>query len=332
MRPIRAAVAAAFLACFPVAASAAGGERAVAVTASRIVNFRLGSAETRFGALEFVGGLALSSKDKDFGGLSGVRVTADRSAFLAVSDEGQWFAGKLQRDGGGALSGVHDVLAGPLGPERGKLPPAKREIDCEAIAIAGDTAFLAYERNHRIERVPLAGDRPAGRTQPHFVKAKRLGLAFNKGMEALAVFPAGSPDAGSLLAIAEESLDGQGNSRAFVVSAAGVKEFSIARSDDFSPTDADFLPGGDLLLLERHFSLKRGPLMRIRRIGASELAAGSLAQGMVLLEADATYRIDNMEGLAVSKSPDGAVFVDILSDDNFSALQSTLLLEFRLSE
>jgi hypothetical protein len=304
--------------------------RTIEIAASRIVNFRLGSAQTDFGALEFVGGLQLSAGDKDFGGLSGLRLLDDRSAFVAVSDEGFWFAGRLLRDGGGALAGVEAVSAGPLGPPRGKLPAPKREIDCEGIAVAGPFAYLSYERNHRIERVALVAGRPSGRPQPIVARGRISGLANNQGLEALAAFPPGSARAGSLIAIAEESLDAAGNSRAFIVSGGGISEFSVLRSDDFSPTDADFLPGGDLLLLERHFSLKRGPLMRIRRIAAADLAPGRIATGETLLVADATYRIDNMEGIAVSEGADGSVHVALVSDDNFSPLQSTLLLEFRL--
>src|SRR5690606_12824969 len=47
--------------------------RPVEITTSPISHFRLGSDETRFGALEFVGGLELRSPDPEFGQLSALR-------------------------------------------------------------------------------------------------------------------------------------------------------------------------------------------------------------------------------------------------------------------
>jgi hypothetical protein len=41
--------------------------------------------------------------------------------------------------------------------------------------------------------------------------------------------------------------------------------------------------------------------------------------------------IDNFEGLAVVRDPSGGVLVYLLSDDNYSPLQRTLLLRFRLA-
>jgi hypothetical protein len=49
----------------------------------------------------------------------------------------------------------------------------------------------------------------------------------------------------------------------------------------------------------------------------------------VLIEADLGHEIDNMEGLAVHQEG-GRTFVTVISDDNFSPGQRTLLLEFEL--
>ena len=44
------------------------------------------------------------------------------------------------------------------------------------------------------------------------------------------------------------------------------------------------------------------------------------------------YQIDNMEGLSVHRAADGALVLTLISDDNFSMLQRTLLLQFTLAE
>ncbi len=50
----------------------------------------------------------------------------------------------------------------------------------------------------------------------------------------------------------------------------------------------------------------------------------------MLFEADWTNALDNMEGLAVHRGPQGETLLTIVSDDNYSILQRTLLLEFEL--
>ena len=69
---------------------------------SRIIeNFRIGSGETRFGPLEFNGGLELTSANRDFGSLSGLRFTEPGSSLLAVSDNGFWISATIGRDAAG---------------------------------------------------------------------------------------------------------------------------------------------------------------------------------------------------------------------------------------
>ena len=105
----------------------------------------------------------------------------------------------------------------------------------------------------------------------------------------------------------------------------------VAHRDDFAVTDACFLPDGDLLILERRFRWTRGIAMRLRRIPAAALLPGHVADGEILLEADGGYDIDNMEGLAVDRAPDGGTILTLISDDNRSWFQRTVLLRFRLA-
>ena len=44
------------------------------------------------------------------------------------------------------------------------------------------------------------------------------------------------------------------------------------------------------------------------------------------------HQIDNMEGLSVHRAADGALVLTLISDDNFSPLQRTLLLQFTLAD
>jgi hypothetical protein len=57
-----------------------------------------------------------------------------------------------------------------------------------------------------------------------------------------------------------------------------------------------------------------------------------VVDGPVLFDVDLGYEIDNMEGLSVHRSAGGETVLTLISDDNFSAVQRTLLLQFTLAE
>jgi len=90
------------------------------------------------------------------------------------------------------------------------------------------------------------------------------------------------------------------------------------------------LPNGDLLLLERKFSLLDGVGVRIRRIAQAAITPGATVDGPSIFDADLGQEIDNFEGLDVHVTADGETVLTMVSDDNFSMLQRTLLLQFTL--
>ena len=93
------------------------------------------------------------------------------------------------------------------------------------------------------------------RGQPIPVPAEFKTLSNNKSIECLAAAPKGSPLAGTLIAVAEHSLDDAGNHRAFLLAGKDFRAFSVKRSGDFDISDCTILPPNDLLLLERSYSL-----------------------------------------------------------------------------
>ena len=72
--------------------------------------------------------------------------------------------------------------------------------------------------------------------------------------------------------------------------------------------------------------------IRIRRIALSALAPGAVADGSTIFEADLGNEIDNMEGIDAHLTPEGDTVLTMVSDDNFSMLQRTLLRQFTLVE
>jgi hypothetical protein len=288
-------------------------------------------ARVRFGALTFRGGLELTSSYREFGGISAIRVAADGARFIAVTDKGRWLRGRITYDGT-RPSGIADAEMAPVLGADGKPLAARGWYDTESIAQDGGTVWVGIERVNRIVRFDIGRHGLLAHGQPITVPAGIARLPHNKGLECLDFVPRRLPLGGTLLAISERGLDRDGNIQGFLIGGSSAGEFSVKRIGDFDVSDCAVTPKGDLLVLERSFSRLRGVGMRIRRIPLAEVKPGVTIDGPALFEADMSYQIDNMEGLSVHRAADGALVLTLISDDNFSMIQRTLLLQFTLAE
>ncbi|MBI1203929.1 MAG: twin-arginine translocation pathway signal [Rhodopseudomonas sp.] len=308
----------------------------IAVQATPIVAFdNRDPTRIRFGALEFSGGLALTSDTRAFGGLSALHIEPDGSHLLAVSDKGSWLRGRIVYRDGKPERLADAEMAPILGPD-GKTLASRGWYDTESLTQTGGQFYIGIERVNRIVRLDYRRDGFRARGRPIPVPDDFKTFSYNKSLECLAAPPKGSPLAGHLIAVAEHSLDKNGNHRAYVLAGSSgdskVVRFSVKRSDDFDVSDCTILPPGDLLLLERSFSFVRGVGMRIRRVPLASIKEGALVDGRILISADLAYQIDNMEGIAVHRTARGETMITLISDDNFSAIQRNLLLQFKLVE
>ncbi len=305
---------------------------AIEVAAQPLAAFDIRDPSRRqFGLLEFRGGLVLRSSYKNFGGLSAIRVAADGAHFIALSDRGWWFRGRIVYEGT-RPSAIADAEMAPILGADGQPLAARGWFDTESIAEDGGTLYVGIERVHQIVRFNYGKDGLLARGQPIAVPPGLRSLPPNQGLEALVFVPKGFPLADTLIAISERGLDKAGNINAFLIGGPSPGTFAVKRSASYDITDAALLPGGDLLLLERKFSWTSGLAIRMRRIALGEIKPGALVDGPILFEADLGYEIDNMEGLSVHRSAGGETVLTLISDDNFSMIQRTLLLQFVLAE
>ena len=286
----------------------------------------------RFGALEYRSGLVLTSGFPGFGGLSAWRwLDAKGERFISVSDKGSWFTGRIVYRGH-EMTGLAEVEAAPLlGPD-GRPITARGWFDSESIALDGSLVYIGLERVNQVLRFDFSKGftRSRGEVVPMPPAVKKL--PFNKGLEALVFVPKAMPLAGTLIAISERGLDAQGNLIAFLVGGPTPGQFSVRRTDNFDVSDAVLLPSGDLLILERKFSWLGGLGIRIRRIPLKSLAPGAVVEGPSIFNADLGQEVDNMEGIDAHVTAEGDTVLTMVSDDNFSMLQRTLLLQFTLME
>jgi hypothetical protein len=285
----------------------------------------------RFGALTFRGGIELTSPYPEFGGISAIRVTADGARFLAVTDKGRWLRGRIVYEGT-RPAGIADAEMAPvLGPD-GRTLAARGWYDTEAIAKDGGTVWLGIERVNRIVRIDVGRNGLLARGHAITVPPGVQRLPHNKGLECLDFVPRGLPLGGTLIGISERALDREGNILGFLLGGPSPGEFSVKRIGDFDVSDCAVTPRGELLVLERSFSRFKGVGMRIRRVPLTNVTPGAIVDGPALFEADMGYQFDNMEGLSVHRAADGPLVLTLISDDNFSMIQRTILLQFALAE
>ncbi len=287
----------------------------------------------QFEQLEWRGGIVLSSEDERFGGYSGLVLSKDGSKLVAVSDRGRWFTADVVYEDDSPVSLKNAKTARLLGPG-GRVITHNHARDAEGLTLyAGDGIrgwlLVALERRERLLLYNFG--RYGFRASPRSIALPRAlkQAKFNQELEAVGRFAAGTRLAGTVIVFSEHFLDKDGNTRGWLIGSRKAGPISLQRSADYDITDLAILPGGDVVVLERRFNAVKLAGMRIRRIAHADIKAGATLAAETLIEANQPLKnIDNMEGIAVHRSPAGELRLSIISDDNFNPLQRTLLLQF----
>jgi hypothetical protein len=305
----------------------ADAEESVEISAEPAVGFELSDpSRRRFGDLEFRGGLVLTSTYPSFGGFSALLIQKDGSHFIALSDRGLWLRGRIVYEGDRPAAIADTVMAKVLNAD-GK--PYTR-LDTEALTENEGKLSVGVERLNQILRYEYGKKGFLAPGKPIAIPPGIKDLPFNEGLEALVFIPEGFPLGGALVAFSESDLNEAGNLKAFLIGGPSPGDFCVKRTGEYAISDAALLPDGDLLILERKYSPETGVAMRIRRLPLAAIKPGATVDGRTVVEADSRFMIDNMEALSVHRAPSGAIVVTLLSDDNFSRLQKTILLQFTL--
>ncbi len=283
--------------------------------------------QTRVGGLTYRGGLSIRSEDPRFGGLSGLLVEPDGSAFLAVTDQGNWVSAAMIHDDRGWLVGLGPARLGHLPGKKGKRLKGKRAQDAEAVTrLADGSTLVGFERDHRIWRYaatdPPFGARPKAVPSPKGLKR----LPKNHGLEAMVAL------AGEGLLVLVQNRNGQGSFPAYLRQQGRWRTLTYPALGGFEPSGAARLPDGDLVILERGFSLLGGLAARLMRLDPAQLAAGGPLAPRELGQFQPPLTLDNFEAVDSRQGPAGETLVYLLSDDNFSPWQRTLLMQFALPD
>jgi len=255
--------------------------------------------------------LSLSSSDPEFGGMSDL-ATNGKGGLVAISDRGGWFGFQPGFDPDGKLARISDPWMTPM-LDRNAVPlSGKQSADAEGLAaLPGGGFAVSFERDHRILAFPAtdaASDPVAG---PDLSL-----LPANEGVEALAVLPTGD-----WLVLAEGGEQG-GSLPAFLGRpGAAWRSLSYPFDGEFRPTGLTIGPQGVPYVLERAFSFPAGPRARILRLTLGGEAIGT----DLVAKIQDPIPVDNAEGILWLPEPAPLGSFLVISDDNFFALQKTLI-------
>lgn len=274
--------------------------------------------EAGTGQLVFAGGVQITSGFNRLHGLSDIKFE-DAERFFAVTDEGLLVRGRVELDGAGRLIGVAGMQVRPLvDPDGAPLIP-KYLADAEGLALMPNGELLvSFERDHRVWRYDREGRWLGERVIPDFPFTE------NDGMEGIAwaagdAFWAAGEDGGLWWCEPE----------------------SCAIHDDppeQRPGDSDLRLTSLTQTVEGQrwrYELRRSynattntNVISIERREAARCFYPCILGRHIPTTFTAPATVDNFEGIAAVRRPDGGVRLYILSDDNFNPSQRTLLLAF----
>ncbi len=275
-------------------------------------------AQRRFGRLTLIGALVLKSEAPAFGGFSAIAV--GRARVTLLSDGGNWIRFGIRH------GGLVDARAGflPNGPGTGW---EKRDRDSESLAIdpASGAMWVGFEGANAIWRYAPGFARAEARVRPPGMR----GWPVNGGAETLVRLRDGR-----FLTIAERGVKRRYPRPALVFSGdptTGVRPwlFGYRPPNGYDPSDATELPNGDLLVLNRRFSLPFRFSAKLTVVPRGAIRPGRIVQGREIATLGAPALGENWEGVAITREDD-ATIVWLVSDKDEALLQRTVLAKFRL--
>lgn len=291
------------------------------VEARRVLLERSDPARIRVGALTFLGGVTLTSPDPAFGGFSSLSIRGERVTLL--SDGGNVVSFRL--DDRWHLS--EPAFANlPAGPGTGWEKP-DRDSESMAVDPASGRRWVGFENANEIWRFAPGFARPERRVAP---AAMRSWYA-NGGPETLV-----RRRDGSFLVISETAPPRSHRRRAALVFSGDPTvrphpafAFWYQPPRGYDVSDAAELPDGRVVLVNRRFEPPYRFVAKLTVLDRRDIRPGVTVRGHQIATLAPPLIHDNFEGITVTREA-GATMLWLVSDDNQTMLQRSLLLKFRL--
>jgi len=281
---------------------------------------------TRVGALVWLGGVRLTSPDPAFGGFSALHVAPDHRVTL-LSD-----GGNIVQFTPGADWRPRRIAFGdlPAGPGTGW---SKIDRDSESISVdpRDGSVVAGFENSNMLWRYTPDLRRALGAASPRAMAA----WPGNEGAESFTFLPKAGWGGGAIT-IGEQDPWPKGKGRAAIrFTGDPVRtpnrgyRFSYIPPAHFDPSDMTVLPDGRLIVLNRRFELPFTFTNKLVVIERRAIRPGAVVRGREIATLAPPLIHENFEGIAATQEG-GHTILWLVSDDNQSVLQRSLLLKFRL--
>ena len=244
---------------------------------------------------------------------------------MAVTDGGDWVKLTPAVSANGRLRDIGDAQIGRLQNLNGKLLRKKRDSDAESLIPMHDGFAVTFEQRHRLWL--YRGGTTPFRARPENIRLPEIIRAMprNGGLETLARLRDGR-----LVIIAEDFPKDVPYVKGWFFENKKWQGFRYRRHASYQPTGATTLPNGELLILERHFSLIGGFGSRLVTVAPDMISPNANVTGREVAQLEWPFITENFEGAASYRNAKGQTVIYLISDDNFLVLQNTILLKFLL--
>ena len=294
-------------------------------------DIELGDKSVQLEGFEFKAGYVLTSEDSRFGGLSGVDAISS-TRLLSVSDDGAFVWLDLDDSGTRPVS----ARMSSLRDGDGRALNGKVLVDAEGVSVIDGLTFVSFERNHRVVAYAPEVCGAMTRAVPVYSKvddANAPKTSANKGIEALGI----DPDGGLIMGL-ESRRDGK--SLISLTPQTGLSDFqpSLLSFDFKALTGVDVLKSTSgstqLYSLHRAYDPVRGVRVSVLKtpMTADRVGGWHLGTSVEIANLKPPARVDNFEAISAVELADGKVRLFLISDNNFSENQSTLLYIFESVE
>jgi hypothetical protein len=283
---------------------------------------------TRVGALTWLGGVRLTSLDAAFGGFSSLHVAPDHRITL-LSDGGNVVQFTLGADWRPRWIAFGDLPAGP-GTGWSKID---RDSESMSVDPRDGSVVAGFETSNMLWRYTPDLRHALGNVAPRAMAA----WPANEGAESFTFLPH-ERWGGGAITIGEQDPWPKGKGRAAIRFTAdpitqprrGFR-FSYVPPPHYDPSDMTVLPDGGLIVLTRRFELPFTFSSKLVVIDPRAVRPGAVVHGREIATLAPPLIHENFEGIAATQEG-GQTILWLVSDDNQSMLQRSLLLKFRLDE
>jgi hypothetical protein len=270
--------------------------------------------------LRLLNAWSLKSSYKYFGGLSSL--LPDSQGLTALSDNGTIFHFTVSANGRIERARVASLPAGCM-PKR-----IKDLMDSESLARDSVTGYIliGFEGRNAICRTDGALTKALRVVQPPAMRKWRT----LSGAEAMVTLRDGRT-----IILEEGSASGSESVSGLIFEgdptdpSAKTTAFRYRAPPGSAPTDAVELPGGRILIVNRHYHFPISFSATLTIVRKDMIKPGATVSGQIVARLDSPTLADNFEAVALTQT-DGRNFIWLMSDNNFNAYQRTYLVQFEL--